>query len=196
MARKQSISPRRVSVPCAVITTVGKKKYPNRDEYVGDMTKDGLRHGKGTMRYANGTVYDGEWKEDKWEGQGKYIGTEYSYEGEFSDNSFHGFGRMFWFRSRDSYEGEFLTGERNGTGTYKWASGASYTGLWENGRKHGKGVYTYPDGTVYDGSFDSGWHCGEAVIRTPRGIVVERKTPRETPRTARSHRLEQLLIAL
>lgn len=55
-----------------------------------------------------------------------------TYEGEFADNAFHGYG------------------------VYKWADGASYSGVWSHGRMHGEGAYTGADGLVFAGTFYNG----------------------------------------
>ena len=39
---------------------------------------DGIREGKGIMYYNNGDRYEGDWKNDKKEGKGKYY-----YKNEF-----------------------------------------------------------------------------------------------------------------
>jgi len=46
------------------------------------------------MKYNNGDSYDGEWKLNKWNGEGTLkMGTD-SYEGSFKDGTFHGKGQM------------------------------------------------------------------------------------------------------
>jgi len=39
---------------------------------MGDV-KNGKRDGKGTMYYANGSTYEGEWKDDKRAGTGTFL---------------------------------------------------------------------------------------------------------------------------
>ena len=54
--------------------------------------KNGLRHGKGILYYKNGNIkYEGEFFNDKFEGNGKYIfeNGEY-YIGKFLHNNSHG----------------------------------------------------------------------------------------------------------
>eukprot|EP01036_Dinobryon_divergens_P036820 gene36820-48017_t len=40
-----------------------------QEGYEGDKNKEGFRHGQGVYRYADGNVYEGEWKDDKKNGQ-------------------------------------------------------------------------------------------------------------------------------
>eukprot|EP01006_Ploeotia_vitrea_P053660 TRINITY_DN67806_c2_g1_i1.p1 TRINITY_DN67806_c2_g1~~TRINITY_DN67806_c2_g1_i1.p1 ORF type:complete len:180 (+),score=29.11 TRINITY_DN67806_c2_g1_i1:331-870(+) len=128
------------------------KRYPNGDEYTGDLTKDGMRQGKGTLKCVNGSVYEGDWLNDKLHGQG-----------------------VVTFSSENRYEGEFKAGMRCGKGTYTWKSGAEYTGSWKNDTKHGHGRYKYADGTVFEGEFEMGIHAGKGVIQLNNGKQVMRE---------------------
>jgi len=47
----------------------GIMKYANGDVYEGEW-KNGKKEGQGVMTYANGNVYDGHWKNGKKEGEG------------------------------------------------------------------------------------------------------------------------------
>lgn len=57
-----------------------------------------MKKGMGTMRYANGDVYEGEWAEDVKSG----------------------FGHMFWNSSQQEYEGQWLRNMPNGVGKHTW----------------------------------------------------------------------------
>ena len=50
----------------------GRMIYENGDEYKGKLNNNGLREGKGIMKYNNGSIYDGEWKKNLKEGKGIY----------------------------------------------------------------------------------------------------------------------------
>ena len=59
----------------------------NGDVYTGQ-AQDGLKHGRGVMKYANGNQYTGEWKDDKKHGHGvmkDFDGSEYT--GEWKNGS-------------------------------------------------------------------------------------------------------------
>ena len=46
------------------------------------MFQNGKKHGFGVYRYANGAVYEGEWRNDLKEGKGKHTNAEKDvYEG-------------------------------------------------------------------------------------------------------------------
>lgn len=48
----------------------------------------------------------------------------------------------------DRYEGQFVKGLPDGTGTYKWANGTYYEGQWKNGMRNGEGKMVYKDSTT------------------------------------------------
>ena len=53
-----------------------------------------LKHGPGTLIFENGSIYNGEWYEDKFEGLGHLLSvTGDTYEGDFMGNLKHGFGK-------------------------------------------------------------------------------------------------------
>ena len=37
--------------------------YSNGDIYVGQF-RDGMKHGKGRMKWSNGQIYEGDWNND------------------------------------------------------------------------------------------------------------------------------------
>lgn len=68
----------------------GKGRAKGRDVYVGEF-KDGNTHGQGLYTWASGGSYDGTWVEGT-RTQGKYKDSDGSYEGDFKDREWHGFG--------------------------------------------------------------------------------------------------------
>lgn len=63
----------------------GTMEYSNGNEYTGDWV-NGIRQGKGTMKYDNG-IYEGEWKNDKKNGEGTYTWNDgKKYEGAYVDD--------------------------------------------------------------------------------------------------------------
>ena len=48
-----------------------------------------MKHGLGKLTYADGSVYDGEWKDNEMNGKGKYTCANGSiHEGYFMNNAF------------------------------------------------------------------------------------------------------------
>lgn len=95
------------------------------DQYTGYVVRDlgggvtyegyfvmGTAHGQGTMTWADGS---------------KYVG-------EFQNGYRTGYG-VLYLPNGDRYEGEFYNGVLQGYGTYYWADGSSWAGYWENGEQ-------------------------------------------------------------
>jgi hypothetical protein len=143
--------------------------------YDGEIAK-GKKNGFGKLRYADGSVYEGQWELDHRQGSGKFTfssGDWYegnflndcynglgefrykngnSYEGMFESNLFHGTGK-FTFSNGDIYEGDYQKGKRHGNGKFSYRNGSYYEGTFENDVKHGKGVYNYSSKARYEGQF-------------------------------------------
>lgn len=67
------------------------------DKYVYSGTlRNSSRNGKGKIEvFKDGKIvssYDGEWKDNKYNGRGKYTHNDLKYEGMFSDGRIHGYG--------------------------------------------------------------------------------------------------------
>lgn len=95
---------------------------------------NGLKHGIGLYRWADGTKYTGTWVRDQEHGTGEKL-----------------------FANGDRYRGEWREGLFHGHGVYEWRDGSRFEGAWESGMEHGYGVKTSADGTVQRGY----WTYGE-----------------------------------
>jgi hypothetical protein len=72
----------------------------------------------GRYSWDDGSKYVGEWKDDKFDGQGTYnYGDGNKYFGEWKDGKNNGQG-TFSYANGDKYVGEFKDDEYNGQGTY------------------------------------------------------------------------------
>ncbi|MBN2160022.1 MAG: hypothetical protein JW807_11555 [Spirochaetes bacterium] len=96
--------------------------------YRGDRMKGYIPHGRGTMRYLNGSVYSGQWE----------------------DGRMHGNGSIRW-EDGSRYAGQWVRGKRTGSGTYIWPSGDRYVGEWKDNQMCGTGTYYYSDGRIRRG---------------------------------------------
>jgi len=88
------------------------------DRYEGESMED-MSHGNGSMLYANGDFYRGEWVMGKKEGRGLQIYQEggVQYEGEWQNDKQHGNGKLIE-ASGSFYQGEFKNGLKDGRGHY------------------------------------------------------------------------------
>ena len=124
--------------------------------YEGEFKDNQLVDGKGKIikieENGDKTIYEGDIKNKKKEGQGIEKNINYTYIGSFSDDLKHGKGKII-FNEGDTYEGDFLNGKLTGKGFYQWANKCSYNGEFLDGMMHGKGTYIYPNGNIYEGQF-------------------------------------------
>ena len=99
-----------------------------------------------------------------------------SYTGELDDdNEFSGRGKLTW-RNGDYYDGEWLKGQRHGSGTFVYADDAelkSYTGDWINGTMSGVGLLIKTNGEKYTGKFKDGVMIGRGTYFWPNGQYYE-----------------------
>jgi len=121
----------------------------------------GKRHGKGTLiSYCKSVVNcikEGNWVEDKLQGEGKVIFpiNGYVWEGEFDNGLINGKGSCI-IPNEYKYEGEFEYGKRHGMGTCTYLDGSKYMGEFRSNKEHGFGIFTSVDGDRYDDEWEKG----------------------------------------
>ena len=78
----------------------------NDAEYVGEWDELDRKDGKGILISADGSKYEGYWKEDKANGRGRltYANGDV-YEGEWKDDKAHGYGKYHNKATGSRYEG-------------------------------------------------------------------------------------------
>ena len=129
----------------------------------GERNAQGLPEGRGTAVYADGDMYEGQWRAGKRHGQGKFTyATGDMYEGGYVEDKRHGRGK-YSYSFGDVYEGEYVAGKQHGRGKYTYATGNSYEGEYAEGKKHGKGTYTYASGEVEVGCYEADADVGQGV---------------------------------
>jgi hypothetical protein len=97
--------------------------------------------------------YEGDVERGLPNGSGRKTFWETSvYEGGFRNGRFDGIGTM---RDADGrYEGEWKDGMREGRGKMVFHVGGSYEGEWKSNSYHGKGVVTFPGGRKLNAVID------------------------------------------
>ena len=101
----------------------------------------------GTLTSKKGGKYEGEFKDNKKNGQGTYTFGGQKYVGTWVDGKEHGKGVFTW-ADGDKYIGDFIDGEFNGQGVLTYKNGTKYEGEWKDGYMTEKGTYTYENGTT------------------------------------------------
>ena len=125
----------------------GTNIFDNGDQYVGEYKNDKY-HGQGTFNWSDGDKYIGEYKYDKKHGQGTYTySSGDKYVGEFKDDKFNGQGT---YTQSDGYKyiGEFKNDKRDGQGTFTWSDGEKYVGEFKDDNSDGFGIHYNADGSI------------------------------------------------
>lgn len=116
-------------------------------------------NGNDKFNCSAGAKYEGEWKRFdgviKRHGTGKFTTEEFVYEGEFSEDLFHGKG-LLKYNTGSYYEGEFQNGKITGEGEVLFQDGSKYRGHWQDGRMHGIGTFITIDNQEWTGRWCHG----------------------------------------
>ena len=116
---------------------------------------EGNIDGEGIIRYFNGSMYEGQFKNWKYEGKGKItFKNGGSYEGDFYNNLIHGKGKYIYPDGK-IYEGNFQNGLKHGFGKISWNENKYFEGFWINNRQHGEGKY-FLNGKILNAIFRYG----------------------------------------
>ena len=116
--------------------SVKKVDVETNGKYTGSRL-NGKKTGTATYVWNNGNVYEGEFKDDLMNGNGK-----------------------LYIVGKGTYEGKFVNGKKVGKGTYTFTNGDSYTGEWLDDKMEGEGKYTFANGDVYSGNFSNNMFNG------------------------------------
>jgi hypothetical protein len=102
-------------------------RYTTGAVYDGQFDR-GVRHGEGTLKFANGDTYAGRWDGDVKEGKGvmTWVTLGASYDGDFARGVMHGFG-TYTFPDGSIYKGAYVEGQRSGKGSLRLADGSKET---------------------------------------------------------------------
>lgn len=134
--------------------------YPDGSKYDGNFL-NGKFEGEGTFYFANGDVYSGEFRENYPDGKGTRVLRDSTREsgdwrqGEFLGKSLVEMGRT------GCIEGDCTDGQ--GVFVYKEGS-AKYSGQFKDGMPHGYGTCVYANGDVYAGNWIEGAFEGPGTL--------------------------------
>jgi len=158
---------------------------PDGAIYQGLSSFEGKIEGFGVSYNADGSIYEGEWKNGLYSGIGRLVFAEdHMYEGEFKEGKFEGEG-IYWlegFRYKGqwllgyahgaglevnegkfSYEGEYIRGVKTGKGTMKFYKEGTYVGDFRENDLEGFGIRSWSD-RLYTGYWHQGQMHGEGTL--------------------------------
>ena len=116
--------------------------------------KDGVKNGRGSMKFPNGDLYDGFWKDNKMEGEGTYTykATGDIYSGSFAAGKKSGEGRYEFGGDSSQLVGTWVDGAIT-TGSWELKGAAVYKGSFKNGKPDGEGSFKFSSGIEQSGSY-------------------------------------------
>ena len=148
-----------------------KGKFKSSDgynDYEGEF-KDDKFNGQGSLTSKNGSKYVGGFKNGKYEGQGTLTSKNGDkYVGGFKDDKFYGQGSLT-SKNGDRYVGEFKNDKYEGQGTSTSQNGDEYVGGFKDGKKSGQGTMIYFNGDKYVGGFLNDERNGQGSLTSKNG---------------------------
>jgi len=134
---------------------------------------DDLLKGLRFIKYKDGAIYRGNYRNNKREGKGRHeMPSGDIYEGDWVNDKMEGYGVYKW-KSGKQYEGCFKNNYMEGTGTFRWPSGATHVGMYKEDKAEGPGMYRSPDGTVFRGEYRNDKREGKGIVESSNGNVYE-----------------------
>lgn len=135
-ANLQSLNSVSVACPPMVLKSLDESlryQYEDGSAYYGKVERGQPADGAGTMVYATGNRYDGEYKQGRREGCGTFSYTNgRRYIGQFSKDKFNGQGTWI-LENGERYIGSFENNQCNGQGTFILLNGEVKSGIWQEG---------------------------------------------------------------
>ncbi|XP_065149734.1 alsin isoform X3 [Paramisgurnus dabryanus] len=144
----------------------------------------GKPHGRGVVKWPDGRMYTGAFKNGLEDGFGDYVvpnktqNTCDHYQGQWKDGKMHGFG-TFRYASGEVYEGSFQDNMRHGhgmlrSGKLNSTSPSVFIGQWQYDKKSGYGVFDdITRGEKYMGMWLDDQRQGNGVVVTQFGLYYE-----------------------
>uniref|UniRef100_A0AAR2ILX6 VPS9 domain-containing protein n=1 Tax=Pygocentrus nattereri TaxID=42514 RepID=A0AAR2ILX6_PYGNA len=144
----------------------------------------GKPHGRGVLKWPDGRMYTGTFKNGLEDGYGDYIVPNKTlnkndyYQGHWKDGKMHGFG-TFRYATGEVYEGSFQDNMRHGhgmlrSGKLNSTSPSVFIGQWLHDKKTGYGVFDdITRGEKYMGLWQDDQRQGNGVIVTQFGLYYE-----------------------
>uniref|UniRef100_A0A671KAI9 Alsin-like n=1 Tax=Sinocyclocheilus anshuiensis TaxID=1608454 RepID=A0A671KAI9_9TELE len=144
----------------------------------------GKPHGRGVVKWPDGRMYTGTFKNGLEDGFGDYVVPNKNlnscdnYQGQWKDGKIHGFG-TFRYASGEIYEGSFQDNMRHGhgmlrSGRLNSTSPSVFIGQWQYDKKSGYGVFDdITRGEKYMGMWLDDQRQGNGVVVTQFGLYYE-----------------------
>ena len=164
----------------------GMMRYANGDLYEGEW-RAGRRNGTGCMRTADGETYEGQWRDDR-PGGGPAEGVEGGVRPRYVDGvglvgvpaSGHAEAAAAAVGGEEA-DGRVSAPQAANHGECTYADGSSYAGGWLLGLRHGVGTHKSADGSSYHGEWANDMRHGHGVLSRPGELEFDGEWWRDAP---------------
>jgi len=113
-------------------------------------------------------IYEGEFKNGKFHGEGPYIDPECKQSGQWKKNNCNG--HAVFFGGGGTYIGEYKNDKKNGLGTFIYSDGMEITGVFKENEYPPKGTVIFTNGSKYVGELNNdGFPLGFGTFVSPSG---------------------------
>ncbi|XP_042314207.1 LOW QUALITY PROTEIN: alsin [Sceloporus undulatus] len=134
----------------------------------------GKPHGRGVLKWADGRMYSGMFRNGLEDG----YATGEVYEGSFQDNMRHGHGLLrsgkLTSTSPSMFIGQWMMDKKTGYGVFDDITrGEKYMGMWQDDLCQGNGVVVTQFGLYYEGAFNNNKMMGSGVLLSEDDTVYE-----------------------
>ncbi|CAD8078500.1 unnamed protein product [Paramecium primaurelia] len=143
------------------------------------------------MNYANGDIFECQFKQGKTNGFGIFKSQKKLVKGLWIDNTIQGEGQEIK-SDGTKYFGQFQNGKKEGRGILILKDECKYEGQFKNNTFHGQGTFQWNDGSVYTGTFINGQILGFGQYMNSNriqmiGHFTELKQPRVDQKEINQH---------
>ena len=134
-------------------------KFKNGNIYKGKWNSENQMEGQGKYLIKADNVYtEGYWENGELKYGRIFLPEKNIYEGFINDSKYNGNGKLIFPDA--TYEGIFSKGEFK-KGKMTWNNGYEYDGEFNGFCLHGKGKLTGPDNEIYEGDFNNNLFHGK-----------------------------------
>lgn len=121
--------------------------------YKGRINSKNQPHGRGKMKYKDGSVFNGYFCNGRKHGNGSMTyASGNKYTGQFFNDNRQGYGEFHYVSSQECYVGYWKNNVREGRGEYRFKNGSIFRGIFKNDVKHGIGQKV-SENIIYTGNW-------------------------------------------